>query len=159
MKRLRTYRKHLKIRGKSHELLKASATVSTKKFSQSKSEETSNRSNETSKSRSLIEESIVFCCFSSSSSIMFSNSRFNIVLFFSFTNSNCFCKRAVFALTVLACFDVFFSSRKRRSRFLRTRRHLTAEKDKSQSRLRRTHFKQISKLSLTRHCFNSRAQL
>ena len=149
----------MKIREKFHELLKASATVLTKKFSQSKPEEISNRSNETSKSRSLIKGSIVFCCFFSSSSIMFSNSRFNIVLFFSFTNSNCFCKRAVFALTVLTCFDVFFSSRKKRSRFLRTRRYLIAEKNKSQSRFRRTHFKQISKLSFTRHCFDNRAQL
>ena len=159
MKRLRIYRRHLEIREKSHELSKASATVSTEEFSQSKSGEISKRSDETSKSRSLIKESIVFCCFFSSSSIMFSNSRFNIVLFFLFINSNCFCKRAVFALTALTCFEIFFSSRKRRSRFLRIRRHLTAEKNKSQSRSRRTHFRQVSKLSFTRHCFNSRAQL
>ena len=159
MKRLRTYRKHLRIERKFHELLKASATVSTKKFSQSKSEEISKRSNETSKSKSSIKNSIVLCCFFFLNSIIFSNSWFNIVFFFSFINSNCFCKRVIFALTILTCFEIFFSSRKRRSRFLRIQRYLIAEKEKSQSRSRRTHFRQMSELSFTRHCFDNRAQL
>ena len=140
-------------------MLKASATVSTKKFSQSKSEEILKRSNDTSKSSLLIKNSIVFCCFFFSSSMMFSNSRFNIVLFFSFTNSNYFCKRAIFALTILTYFEVFLSFWKRRSRFLRIQRHLTAEKERSQSRSKRIYFRQMSKLSFTRHCFDNRAQL
>ena len=140
-------------------MLKVSATILTKKFNQSKSEKILKRSNKTLKSKSLIKNSIVFCCFFFSNSIMFSNFRFNIAFFFLFTNSNYFCKRTIFALTILTCFNVFFSSRKRRSRFLRTRRYLIAEKNKSQSRLKRTHFKQVSELLFTRHYFNNRAQL
>ena len=79
--------------------------------------------------------------------------------FFLFTNSNCFCNRAVFAFATLIYLNVFFSFRKKRSRFFRTRRYLNAEKNRSQSRFKRTHFTQLSKLSFTQHYFYNRAQL
>lgn len=89
---------------------------------------------------------------------MISNSRSIIARSFSFMNSNCFCNREALALTFLTFFDASLSSRKRRSRSFLTLRHFAAEKDRSQSRLKRIHSTQLSELSLTRHDLKSREQ-
>jgi len=66
VKRLQTYQEHLKIEEKSQELSDASMTVSVEKLSQSKSDEISICSKNTSKRKLFSNDSLVFLSFFSS---------------------------------------------------------------------------------------------
>ena len=164
MKRLRIYREYLKIREKFHELLKASATVSTEKFNQSKSKEIFIRSKDTSKKKSFSVDSLNF--FSSFLNFaMFRNSRSIMNCFLFFRNWNWVCRRVV--LIIVFCIfafvlNIFRWTSKRswrtRSFLIFTRFHSTAEKIRSHFRSRRTHFTHLFDFSFTRHFLFRRLQ-
>ena len=145
MKRLQSYREHLRIREKSQELSKASSAISAKKLdNQLKSEEISSCSKSTLRRRSLIDDSVVRRRSFSSSSSIFLN--FHRIIFSQqdSINSCCFCRRA-------ALVRVLLSSARRRVRFLRTRSHSVSETIRSHLRSKRTHSTQRSKSVSTRH--------
>ncbi len=157
MKRLQTYRRHLKIEEKSQELSNASVTVSVEKLSQSKSDEISICLKNTSKRRSFSNDSLVFLSFFSSST-MFWNSRSIIICFLFFRNTNWFCRWVAFAKISCICLWVFSSSSRTRSRSVFTLFHFIIKKVRLHLRSRCTHSMQWSNSLSTRHSFCKRLQ-
>ena len=145
VKRLWSYREHLRIRAESQELSEASSTISAKKLdNQSKSEEILSCLKSTLRRRSLIDDSVVQRRSFFSSSSIFLN--FRCIIFFQqdSINSCCFCRWAALA-------KVSLSSAWRRACFLQTRSHSVSEMIRSHLRSRCIHSTQWSKSASTRH--------
>jgi len=152
VKRLQTYREHLKIEEKSQELSDASATVSVEKLSQSKSDEISICLKNTSKRRSFSNDSLVFLSFFSSST-MFWNFHLIIVCFLFFRNINWFCRWVAFAKIFYICLWAFSSSSRTWSHSIFILFHFIIKKVRSHLRSRCIHLMQWLNLLSTRHFF------
>ncbi len=157
MKRLWTYQEHLRIKKKSQELSDASVTVSVEKFSQSKFDEISICSKDTSKRRSFNDNSLILVS-SFLSLMMFWNFRSIIVCFLFFRNTNWFCRWVAFAKISYIYLWVFSSSWRTRSCSVFILFHFIIKKVRLHLRLRCIHSMQWSNLLLTRHFFCKRLQ-
>ena len=157
MKRLWTYREHLKIKKKSQELSDASVTVSVEKFNQSKSDEILICLKNTSKKRSFSNDLLIFLS-SFSSSTMFWNSRSIIVCFLFFRNTNWFCRQVVLAKISCICLWAFSNSRRMQLHSVFILFHFIIEKVRSHLRSRCIHSMQRSVSFLTWHFFCKRLQ-
>ena len=140
------------LKKKNQELSDASATVSVEKLSQSKSDEISICSKNTSKRRSFSDDSLVFLSFFLSST-MFRNFRLIIVCFLFFRNTNWFCKQVVLAKISCICLWTFSSSLRTWSRSVFTLFHFIIKKVRLHLRSRCTHLIQWLISLLTWHFF------
>ncbi len=147
----------MRIEEKSQELSDAFATVLVKKFSQSKSDEISICSKDTSKRKSFNNDSLVFLL-SFLSSIMFQNFCSIIICFLFFRNINWFCRWIVLAKIFCICLWMFSSSSRTWLCSIFILFYFIIEKVRSHLQLRCIHLMQWSILLLTWHFFCKQLQ-
>jgi len=152
VKRLWTYQEHLRIKKKSQELLNASVTISVKKLSQSKSDEISIYSKDTSKRRSFSNDSLILV-FSFLSLIMFQNFHLIIICFLFFRNTNWFCRWVALAKISCICLWAFSNSWRTRLCSVFILFHFIIKKVKLHLWSKCIHLMQWSNLLSTRHFF------
>ena len=157
MKRLQTYREHLKIEEKSQELSDASVIVSVEKLSQLKSDEILICSKNTLKRKSFNNDLLVFLSFFLSST-MFWNFHSIIVCFLFFRNTNWFCRWVTLAKISCICLWAFSNSSRTWSRSVFTLFHFIIEKVRLHLRSRCIHSMQWLNSLSTWHFFCKRLQ-